>query len=59
MTVYCMPGFKGQKDLLQKLGPHSTGVSCLYIKRLDDVDLDVLRQIVARSLDQMKRIYGA
>ena len=58
LTVYCMPGFKQQSDLLQRLGPHKTSVSCLYIRRLEDVDLDVLRAIVARSLQQMQRIYG-
>lgn len=57
LTVYCMPGFGGQKDLLAKLGPHKTSVSCLYIRNLDDVDIDVLRKIVKRSLDQMARIY--
>lgn len=57
LTVYCMPGFSGQKDLLDKLGKHKTSVSCLYIKKLEDVDLGVLRQIVERSLEQMKRIY--
>ena len=59
MTIYCMPGFKNQADLLERLGPHKTSVSCLYIRRLDQVDFSVLRSIVARSLQQMERIYGA
>lgn len=48
-TVYLMEGFDGYADLLARLGPHSTGKSCLYLKRLDDVDLDVLREMVRRS----------
>lgn len=56
MTVYCTPGFTEQSDLLEQLGPHKTGSSCLYIRRLDDVDLDVLRQIVARSVSQLAEI---
>jgi len=57
ITVYCMPGFTKKKDLLAKLGPHKTSVSCLYIKRLDDVDLDVLAEIVKRDLAQMATLY--
>jgi hypothetical protein len=36
--------------LLERLGPHRTGRSCLYLKRLADVDLDVLRELVTRSV---------
>ncbi len=57
-TIYCMPGFKEQGDLLARLGPHKTSVSCLYVRRLEQIDLEVLRAIVKRSLEQMKRIYG-
>ena len=42
LTVYIMPGFSDYETLLKRLGPHSTGKSCLYLKRLSDVDLDVL-----------------
>jgi hypothetical protein len=58
ITVYCMPGFKNQQDLLSRLGPHKTSVSCLYIRKLEDVDLGVLREVVARSLKEMQRLYG-
>lgn len=49
-TVYLMDGFEERDDLLARLGPHSTGRSCLYLKRLADVDLDVLRELVAESV---------
>ena len=49
-TVYLMEGFEERADLLARLGPHSTGKSCLYLKRLSDVDLDVLRELVAESV---------
>lgn len=58
MTIYCMPGHGANRDLLAKLGPHKTAVSCLYIRRLDQVDLGVLRAIVKRSLAEMARTYG-
>lgn len=50
LTVYIMDGFEQRDELLSGLGPHSTGKSCLYIKRLDDVDRAVLRQLVQASV---------
>lgn len=44
LTLYIMSGFKGYEQLLSRLGKHSTGKSCLYIKKIDDVDQDVLNQ---------------
>ena len=53
LTVYIMAGFDDYDALMARLGKHTTGKSCLYIKRLDDVDLDVLRELVRRSVDHM------
>lgn len=50
LTLYIMAGFDAYDGLLAQLGKHKTGKSCLYIKRLDDVDMDVLRQLVASSV---------
>jgi hypothetical protein len=49
LVLYLMEGFEGYEELLARLGKHSTGKTCLYVKRLDDVDLDVLRELVGRS----------
>ena len=46
LTVYIMPGFKKYETLLKKLGPHKSSVSCLYIKRLSDIDLKILEQAI-------------
>ena len=51
LTVYIMSGFEQYDQLLQRLGKHSTAKSCLYIKRLADVDLVVLRELVKLSVD--------
>ena len=48
-TVYVLDGVGAYGDLLEKLGPHSTGVGCIYIKDLSNVDVDVLGEIVSRS----------
>ena len=51
LVVYLVAGFEDRyPELLDKLGPHTTGKTCLYLKRLGDVDLDVLRQLVERSM---------
>lgn len=54
LTLYIMAGFAQYDALLARLGKHSTGKSCLYIKRLSDVDQDLLRELVARSVAHMR-----
>lgn len=48
-TVYVVDGFEAYADELARLGPHTLGAACLYIKRLQDVDLGVLERIIRRS----------
>ncbi|MEZ4664462.1 MAG: DUF1801 domain-containing protein [Caldilineaceae bacterium] len=54
LTLYIMPGFDQYEDLLGKLGKPKTGKSCLCINKLADVDQDVLKELVAQSVDHMK-----
>lgn len=49
LTIYIMPGFEKLGPLLKKLGKHKTAKVCLYLKRLSDVDLAVLKRIIDRS----------
>jgi hypothetical protein len=53
LTLYIMPGFDRYEELLSRLGKYKTGKSCLYIKRLVDVDLDVLSELVEESVKVM------
>jgi hypothetical protein len=46
LTIYIPEGFEGYRELLDRLGPHSTGKSCLYLKRLSDVDEQALRGLI-------------
>ena len=55
LTLYIMGGFERHEELLAKLGKHRTGSSCLYINKLADVDMDVLREIVTESVAHMRR----
>jgi Domain of unknown function (DU1801) len=51
LVVYLVGGFEDRHGkLLAKLGPHKAGKGCLYLKRLADVDLDVLRELIERSV---------
>jgi len=55
ITLYIMPGFERYPALMKKLGKYSTGKSCLYIKRLSDVDASVLKELVTESIKVMKK----
>lgn len=58
LSVYLTAGSPEQADLLTRLGRHKMGKSCLYIRRLADIDLGVLRQLIAASVAEVKRRYG-
>ena len=52
-TLYIMPGFDAYAELLAQLGKHKTGKSCLYLKRLADVDTAVLEELITASVEAM------
>ena len=54
LTLYFMTGFDRYGGLLKKLGKHSLGKGCLYIKHLSDVDKKVLKELIAESVKVMK-----
>lgn len=58
LVVYIMPGFIEYDDLLSQLGKYKTGKSCLYIKKLSDVNREVLRDLIDQSLKAMREKYG-
>ena len=58
LTLYIMAGFSRFDELLEKLGKFKTGKSCLYVKRLDDVDRDVLREMIAASVEHVTRSWA-
>lgn len=51
-VVYLMDGFEERADLLDRLGPHTIGRSCLYLKRVGDVDLAVLEELIRASVQE-------
>jgi hypothetical protein len=54
LTLYVMDGFDGRDALLSRLGRHTTGKACLYLKRLSDVDRSVLRELVETSVARVQ-----
>ncbi|MBK9760985.1 MAG: DUF1801 domain-containing protein [Flavobacteriales bacterium] len=55
LTVYIMMGFEKEAALMKKLGKHTTGKSCLYIKRLSDVDLKLLEELIVKGVKAMAK----
>lgn len=53
LTLYFMPGFQDYADLMNRLGKYKTGKSCLYLKKLADVDANVLRKLIQKSVDAL------
>lgn len=57
LTLYVMPGLGVIDEQLMRLGKHTTSKGCLYIKRLADINLNVLREIIKASFDDARSRY--
>jgi hypothetical protein len=57
LTIYVMPGFERYVAQMEKLGPHKTGKSCLYLKNLDAIDRGVLEEVIRDSVSYMRGKY--
>ncbi len=57
LTIYIIAGFERFDELMQKLGKYKTGKSCLYVKKLSDVDMEILRELIAESVNYMRAKY--
>jgi len=58
-VIYLLDGFDGHTELLARLGKHKTGKSCLYVKRLSDIDQAIFEEMCRRSLAYMAEKYPA
>ena len=58
LSVYLVASFPGQDELITRLGKHKMGKACLYIRKLGDVDVKVLHELVAGSVAEVKRRHG-
>jgi hypothetical protein len=57
LSIYIMPGYQDLSAMLERLGKHKTGKSCLYVNKLEDIDLDVLREIIQFGMSYMRKKY--
>lgn len=58
LTLYIMAGFQQYEQLMQQLGKYKTGSSCLYIKRLADIDKAILKKLIEESVQYIANRYG-
>lgn len=57
LTLYIMPGFDDYQSLLARLGKHRTGKSCLYLNKLQGIDMRALEELIRQSVADMRRRY--
>ena len=57
LVLYIMPGYLDLEEKLARLGKHKLGKACLYINKLDDVDIDVLKEIIVYGVEYMQENY--
>ena len=55
LVIYIMPGYTDFSAILARLGKHKIGKSCLYINKLDDIDLGVLKELIAAGIEDLGR----
>lgn len=58
LSLYLMMGFEKNAGLLKRLGKHKTGMGCLYINKLEDVDMAVLEELITKCYTDMKKKYN-
>lgn len=56
-VIYIMPGYTDHSAILDRIGKYKIGKSCLYINKLADIDLDVLRELIIAGFEDMKSRY--
>tara|TARA_R110002072_G_scaffold17079_4_gene65535 strand:- start:2083 stop:2511 length:429 start_codon:yes stop_codon:yes gene_type:complete len=55
LSIYILPGYADYTEILARLGKHSLGKSCLYVNKLEDIDLDVLSELIAAGVRDLSK----
>jgi len=58
MSLYIMPGYGKFDDVMARFGKHKTGRACIYINKLENVDMVVLEELITKSVAWMRNKYG-
>lgn len=56
-TIYIMPGYNDYSHILENLGPHKLGKSCLYLKSIEDIHIPTLKKLIRAGLRDLKKMY--
>ncbi|MEL1255860.1 DUF1801 domain-containing protein [Flavobacterium sp. DGU38] len=57
ISLYLSSSFENKEELLSKFGKHKAGKGCIYIKKLTDIDIEVLKEMISLSVNSFKKIY--
>ncbi|MEK3882622.1 DUF1801 domain-containing protein [Paenibacillus sp. PL2-23] len=57
ISLYFAPGDEAREELLQSFGKHTSGKACVYINKVSDIDLDVLKALIQQSIQFLRRTY--
>lgn len=57
LSIYIMPGYQDYAEIMGRLGKHKLGKSCLYVNKLADIDLDVLRELIRTGVADLNKIW--
>jgi hypothetical protein len=57
MSIYIMPGYQDYTEILSRLGKHKLGKSCLYVNKLEDIDLAVLEELIRAGLKDLDALW--
>lgn len=57
MTLYFATGDAKREELLKKFGKHTSGKACVYINKLDDIDIEILKELIIQSIKFLKETY--
>ncbi|GAA6209624.1 hypothetical protein NBRC116601_29170 [Cognatishimia sp. WU-CL00825] len=58
LSIYIMPGYQDYSEIMGRLGKHKLGKSCLYVNKLADIDLDVLRELIRAGVADLDKIWN-
>jgi len=56
LTLYIMSGFSKYPELMKKLGKYKTGKSCLYINKIEEIDIKTLKELIKQSVAYLKKL---
>lgn len=57
ISLYCYVTSENREELLSKFGKHKSGKGCIYIKKLTDIDVEVLKKMISLSVENLNELY--